>query len=624
MGEARSLGDAVGAFLRRYPPFSEMEPEALAFLIGHLALGYYPAGDTILAPRHGEPGFLYIVQRGAVRREPAEFHRTPTEVAHALGPGECFPVEALIERRPADSIYIAAVDTFCYQLAVADFPELLHRSPRFQDFATRQLASLLRESRRLLKMQHASTATEQQALNRSLRTLLRRAPVACDPATPLQVALAAMQREKTGSIVVVSPSGAPIGILTRHDVLDRVALARADLASPVEQVMSAPVRTIPSDASAYEAALAMARHGIRHLPVVEEGKLLGVVTERDLFALQRVSMRGIHRAIADAAEPAALRQAAADIRRLAEDLLHQGTAAEQLMQIISTLNDALTRRIIELEAARYDLTGIGWCWLAFGSEGRYEQTFASDQDNGLIFSAASPAEARRRLLPFAQAINRTLDTCGFPLCRGEIMAGNPRWCLSLEEWRERFAQWVRDPDPEALLSAAIHFDFRSLYGEEGLAAELRRHLLALTRGNQRFLRQLAQHALEVEPPLGVLRDFVVEERGEHAGTLDLKLRGARPFVDAARVLALATGVEHTGTVQRLRAGGTRLNVPSEETEAAVEAFCFIQQLRLRTGSGPSANRLDPQSLNEVDRRILKECFRQGRKLQLRLKLDYQL
>ncbi|HXF66042.1 MAG TPA: DUF294 nucleotidyltransferase-like domain-containing protein [Burkholderiales bacterium] len=624
MSEARGLGDAVGAFLRRYPPFSEMEHEALVFLTGRLALGYYPAGGTILAPEHGEPCYLYIVQRGTVRLEPAGSARAPAEVAHTLGPGECFPLGALLECRPPDSIYVAAVDTFCYQLPAADFTELLQRSPRFQGFATRHLASLLRESRRLLKMQYASTATEQQALNRSLRTLLRRAPVACDPATPLQEALAAMQREKTGSIVVVSPSGAPLGILTRHDVLDRVALARADLASPIEQVMSAPAHTIHADASAYDAALAMARHGVRHLPVVEEGKLLGVVTERDLFALQRVSMRGIHRAIAGAAEPGALRQAAEDIRRLAEDLLHQGTAAEQLMQIISTLNDALARRIIALEAARHDLTGIGWCWLAFGSEGRYEQTFASDQDNGLIFSAASPADARRRLLPFAQAVNRALDACGFPLCRGEIMAGNPRWCLSLEEWRERFAQWVRDPGPEALLNAAIHFDFRPLHGEEGLAAELRRHLLALTRGNQRFLRQLAQHALEVEPPLGVLRDFVVEERGEHAGTLDLKLRGARPFVDAARVIGLAAGIEHTATVQRLRAGSARLNVPPDEAEAAVEAFCFIQQLRLRTGSGPSANRLDPQGLNEVDRRILKECFRQARKLQLRLKLDYQL
>jgi CBS domain-containing protein len=626
-GALAGLNEAISAFLRRYPPFSDMECEALAFLAGRLALGYYPAGSTILAPPHGQPDFLYIVQRGTVRLEPAAAERAPSEAAHVLGPGECFPVGALLERRPADAAYTAASDTFCYQLASADFAELLQKSPRFRDFATRHLTSLLRESQRLLSMQYASSAIEQQALSRSLRSLIRRPPLACLPSLPLEQALAAMQREKTGSIVIVTPSGEPLGILTRHDVLDRVALARADLASPVERVMSTPVHTLAADATAYDAVLAMARYGVRHLPVVEEGKLVGVVTERDLFALQRVSMRSIHRTISGATDSAVLRQAAEDIRRLAIDLLQQGTAAEQLVQILSTLNDALTRRIIELEAERHDLAGTEWCWLAFGSEGRYEQTLASDQDNGLIFAlphGVTPEQARRRLLPFAQAVNRTLDVCGFPLCRGDIMAGNPRWCLSLDEWREQFAKWVRDPEPEALLNATIHFDFRPLYGAEALAAELRQHLIALTRGNLRFLRQLAQNALEIEPPLGMLRDFVVEESGEHAGTLDLKLRGARLFVDAARVIALAAGVEHTATAQRLRIGGARLNVPAEETEAAVEAFYFIQQLRLRTGSRPHANRLDPQSLNEVDRRILKECFRQARKLQMRLRLDYQL
>jgi CBS domain-containing protein len=351
------------------------------------------------------------------------------------------------------------------------------------------------------------------------------------------------------------------------------------------------------------------------------------VTERDLFALQRTSMREIRRTIARSDGVPALADAARDIRRLANHMLRQGVSAWQLTQIISTLNDALTRRLIKLEHDRHGIQELNWCWLALGSEGRYEQTLATDQDNGLIFEDGGGAGAesmRKRLLPFARSVNDGLDACGFPLCRGEIMAGNPRWCLSLGEWHEQFAGWIRAPQPEALLKASIFFDFRPVYGRDSLAEGLRERLFELTRDNNRFLRSLAETALMTGPPLGLLRDFVVEEGGEHRGTLNLKLSGARLFVDAARVIGLATATAHTGTEQRLRQGGARLNMPGGEIDAMVEAFYFIQQLRLRSHDGTATNRVDPDTLNEVDRRILKECFRQARKLQSRLALDYQL
>jgi CBS domain-containing protein len=345
-------------------------------------------------------------------------------------------------------------------------------------------------------------------------------------------------------------------------------------------------------------------------------------------------MRQINKTIVTAKSAEELQHAASGIRQLAHNLLEHGVAAEQLMLIISTLNDALTQRIVELEQARHELAGIDWCWLAFGSEGRYEQTISTDQDNGLIFKDnqnRSPEQARALLVPFAQAVNRTLDACGFPLCRGNIMAGNPRWCLTLGEWQEQFSSWVRDTEPEALMNAAIFFDIRPLCGKHDLAEELRRHLSSLTHGNARLLRLMAQEALQARPPLGVLRDFVTEDSGEFPHTLDLKKSGARLFVDAARVFSLAAGTSQTGTAQRLREAAARLNIGDAEVAAVVEAFFFIQLLRLRAQitpdqphPGQAHNRIDPYKLNEVDRLILKESFRQARKLQTRLALDYQL
>ncbi len=127
--------------------------------------------------------------------------------------------------------------------------------------------------------------------------------------------------------------------------------------------MTPAPRTLPAEASAYDAALLIAQHGIRHVPVVDGRRLIGVVSERDLFALQRVGIRSIRRDIAGAAGLEELKQAARDIRTLARDLAGAGTAAEPLALIVSTLNDALTRRLIELEQARHELaasSGAGW------------------------------------------------------------------------------------------------------------------------------------------------------------------------------------------------------------------------------------------------------------------------
>jgi len=618
--------------LRRHPPFDGMEADALHFVAERAALGYYPKGTTILAPEQGEPATLFIVQRGVVHLTPVGGDMGWGGAETTLGEGECFSVGALLEQRPTGSRYAAAGDTFCYQLTAADFRELLARSPRFQSFATDYLASLLRESRRLIRVHFSSTVTEQQAMNRSLRSLIQRRPMTCRLDTPIADALRIMHEEKIGSIVIATAQGEPMGIFTRHDLVDRVVLAKTAITEPIAAVMTGAPHTVPASASAYDAALAMAHHGIRHLPVVEDGKLVGVVTERDLFALQRLSMREIRRTIARSKSVAELAEAAGDIRRLAAHMLQQGAASEQLTEIVSTLNDAVTRRLIVIERGRHGIAELNWCWLAFGSEGRYEQTLATDQDNGFIFvvvEGRTPDEMREHFLPFAQAVNQGLDACGFPLCKGDIMAGNPQWCLSLAEWQAAFARWSDHTDPQALLNASIFFDFRPLYGSDELAEALRVSLTGLTGSNPRFLRQMAQQALQTRPPLGLLRDFHVEDVEGHPHTLDLKKSGTRIFVDAARVMALATGTTQSGTAQRLRMAGARLRMSDDEISSAIEAFFFIHMLRLKNQLSSMAglgahNRINPELLNEVDRRILKESLRQARKLQSRLALDYQL
>lgn len=331
-----------------------------------------------------------------------------------------------------------------------------------------------------------------------------------------------------------------------------------------------------------------------------------------------------------AADVATLAVCAAEARQLATALHHDAAGAALVTGVLSRLNDAIVARILVVLQQRFRLPPARWCWLGLGSEGRLEQTLATDQDNGLVFSASDDGEARdlRQLfLPFARAANHALAECGFPLCDGEVMAGNPRWCLSQSEWLESFATWVRTPEPEALLNAAIFFDFRPLAGAGELASGLRHALAELTRGNEIFLRMMTANALAASPPLGRLRDFVTD--GGSGGTIDLKKFGSRIFVDAARIMALGAGAAETSTAARLQRMAADGIMSAADAEAAVHAFHALQGIRFAVqaaaaAGGTAANQLAPQDMNEFDRRVLLEALRQARALQQRLKTRFHM
>ena len=630
----RRVAGSIQSFLKLHAPFNKMGAEALQFFAERAQLCFYAAGGEIVGPDSGNVRFFYLIESGKVQaRQAGEVTVTEYSVL-SLGAGESFPIGAVTAGRPSTNVYTAVEDTFCYQLPAEDFLTLMTTSREFNLFCTQYIASLLNQSRQQLQLQFAQRASEQQTLNSPLAGIGSRSPVSVAPETPLRAALESMSKAGVGSLVIAGENRKPVGVFTRSDLLDRVVLADLPHTAPISQAMSPTPCMLEEHATAYDAMLAMATNGIRHVLVTDaEGKLTGVVSERDLFALQRVGLRQIRQTIESAANVEALQQSAADVRQLSFNMLAQGVGAEQLTQFISALNDALTRRVIQLNLENHNFDGIEWAWLAFGSEGRDEQTFSTDQDNGIVFACADEAAVdglRQRFLAFALEVNQDLDRCGFPLCKGNIMASNPQWCLTLDEWKNQFSKWVRSPEPDALLNASIFFDFRALFGNAELAEQMRRFLLTATGGNSLFLQSMARNALSVAPPLGTIRDFITDLEPGNPGKIDLKKYGSRIFVDVARIYALATGVHNTNSVQRLRIASKRLAIRDEQVNAVLEGLDFIQLLRLRhqyLEDKPGVqgdNLIDPNDLNELDRRVLKESFRQARKLQTRLKLDYQV
>jgi CBS domain-containing protein len=392
----------------------------------------------------------------------------------------------------------------------------------------------------------------------------------------------------------------------------------------IGEVMSRPVRALSIQHTAQDAALLMSRYTLRHVAVVDGERLVGIVSERDLFALSRLSVQRVSGELRAAEDVPAVLEQAPRIRELARLLAGQGVGAKTLTGLIAHLNDLLTERLVQLHAQALGLDLEQAAWLAFGSEGRGEQTIATDQDNGIVFVSDDPDTDRPRWLALGQAVCSSLSEAGFPLCKGGVMASHPDCCRSVQEWRDAFLGWLGQGTPEDLLRVSIFFDARAVAGQAHLAQPLRE--LARGPASPRFLRLMAENALRWKPPLSWRGALDPEERDGVAG-LDLKAQGTVLFVEAARLMALAQGVDAVGTRERLLLSGEALGVGEAERTGWAAAFEFLQGLRLQVQLAPEASGLGGNwvpiaRLNDLDRRTLRVSLRVAQRLQQRVQLDH--
>ncbi|NWD70126.1 CBS domain-containing protein [Pseudomonas gingeri] len=620
-------------FLQRFPPFNQMENAHLAYLVEQCQLRFYSMGESIIKPVDGPVEHFYIVKQGRVVGERPHTAKGGTETVFEITTGECFPLAALLGERATRTEHLAGEDTFCLQLNKPAFIKLFSSSETFRNFALRCVSSLLDQVNQQVQRKAVETLGTQYSLNSRLGELAMRHPVTCSPSTPLREAVTLMHEQQVGSIVVVNEAKAPLGIFTLRDLRQVVADGVHDFNHPIDQHMTQAPFALTPDHSAFDAAIAMTERHIAHVCLVKDQRLCGVVSERDLFSLQRVDLVHLARTIRSAARLDNLIAIRGEIGQLVERMLAHGASSTQITHIITLLNDHTVCRVIELTLADKGDPGVPFSWLCFGSEGRREQTLYTDQDNGILFEArdaAHAAEIRGKLLPLAQQINQSLALCGFSLCKGNIMAGNPELCLSRAEWARRFSAFIREATPENLLASSIYFDLRVVWGEEQTCQQLRQGILAQVADNRLFQRMMADNALRQRPPVGRLREFVLSRNGGDKATLDLKVQGLTPFVDGARLLALANGIEAGNTLERLRQLVAKDVIERLDGAAYEEAYHFIQQTRLQQHqlqtrhNLPYSNRVDPDSLNQLDRRILREALRQAQRLQSSLALRYQL
>jgi CBS domain-containing protein len=606
-------------FLAGHHPFDVLPGEALDRLPGMLAVRYLRRGTRLPTP-DDTGNDLYIVRQGAV-----ELRDQSGELIDILGEGELLPDACRANGAGSGMTSLASEDTLVYLLPCVRLDELCRGYP---DFSRHFDASL---TERLEKAIEALRMTPQRGsglLTVPVANLVKRQPVCVTPQTSIREAATKMNSEGVSSLLIMN-GGQLVGMITDRDLRGRCIAKGIDTARPVAEIMTAQVHTITTASLGFEALMRMSRLKVHHLPVVDGRKVVGMLSTTDL--VRHESANAVY-LVGDVSKATSVEDLAETSRKLPElqvQLSLAGASASHVGEAVSTVNDAITQRLLALAEQQLGAPPVPYAWVTGGSHARREQTSHSDQDNALIISDAFRPEHGGYFESLARCVNDGLNACGFVYCPGDVMASNPKWRQKRQVWRRYFDTWIDEPEPMALMLSSVFFDLRVVHGDVSLLESLQRENLEKSRANGIFLAHMAANALTHRPPLGFFRNIVLIHGGEHDKTFDIKHRGTVPVIDLARIYSLAEGIEQTNTLERLRAATGTPALSSQGARNLQDAYEFIATLRVRhqahqLRAGTSAdNFLATGELSQLERSQLKDAFGIIATMQQALEQRYQ-
>jgi len=609
----------VRDFLAEHPPFDALPDAALNALPKQLSIRYLRRGTPFPGPE--EAGhYLCMVRQGAL-----ELRGTGGILLDKLGEGAIHAAPCLEQAQETELHGTAVEDTLLYLLPCSALTALRNEHPAFDDHFNRSVRERLRRALHNLQ-QNSGGGGSLMAVTAG--ELVARAPVTARPAITIRAAAEVMAREKVSSLLLMEGEQLQ-GIVTDRDLRSRCLAAGLDSGTRVADIMTRTLHPVELSTPAFEALLAMTRRNVHHLPVIDNGRVIGVLSTSDFIRHQSANTVYLAGEIARCSDLDALVAASRRIPESHLQLVRAGASWYQTGQAMATVTDAITRRLLQLAEAELGPPPVPYVWLACGSQARHEQTALTDQDNALLLDDSFAPKHADYFTALAERVNNGLADCGFPYCPGEVMAKTEQWRQPLRVWREYFHRWIDAPEPKALMHYSIFFDMRPVFGEERLCHELRAGVLRQARENGIFLAYLAANALHQRPPLGFFRHFVLIGDGEHENAFDIKRRGIIPVTDLARLFALTGGLPELNTTDRLQAAQEAELLSPESATELREAYAFIGTLRARhqaeqiaRGEEPD-NYLAPEQLSRLERHHLKEAFTVIRRLQDTLEQRYQ-
>ena len=599
-------------FIKTLPPFDQLTDQLISQCCQSLSVVYYNKNEQLVHVDSNEPQ-LYIVRSGAF-----EVTTANGELIDRISDGQYFGFSGMLSGEKVINKVHILEDGLIYQLPLKSFNHLRAANQAFDRFFNQAFAKRIRNQ---------GDISSNKINTGRISSLISEKMVSIDCHSTIQQAAVLMSAKRVSSLIVLENTQL-VGIITDRDLRNRVLAKGLTSKTIIKTIMTKHPITVSKNALIFEAMLLMSEKNINHLPIVANSQPISMLTGTDIMRSQSSQPLLLIGQIDRQNSIESLVTVSEQLPALLQNLINSDAKAQEIGRILTLVTDALTKRLIFIAQQQLGEAPMPFCWLAFGSQARQDQAAGSDQDNALLLENETDPDSKRYFKQLAKLVCDGLDQCGFPYCPGNIMATNPQWRGSLEQWQTQFSQWINSPQPQALLHATIFFDMRPIYGDISLFAQLQNKILKQTKNNDIFLAALTRNATQQVAPLGFFKNFVIERDGSEVKGIDLKHKGLALINDIARIYALANGIQIANTKQRLMALIGVHGINKQDIENLIDAAEFIAHKRLVNQGNqykenePLSNYLLPDSLSSLARHHLKDAFKVIDDSQTGIKLKY--
>ncbi|WP_300440982.1 DUF294 nucleotidyltransferase-like domain-containing protein [Christiangramia sp.] len=633
-----SIATRIADFLRNFPPFSLLENSQLEVVAREIKVIYFKQGETIFAKDENVHEYFYIVQKGAVDLQKIDENHNP-ETIDKCDEGDIFGLRPLFAKENYQINAITDEESVIYAIPLHIFRPYAISNANVGNFLMESFASNTRnpystENRGKLISEDEDISFKQEALFELQPINIIKKIVTVSPETSIKKSAILMSNKNVGSVIVVE-NKKPVGIVTDVDFRELVVTGKFPIEKTISEVMNSPVICYSKELTISQAQLTMMKHNINHICITKDGtpntKVKGIVSEHDIMVSQGNNPAVLMKAIKRAGSTKKLKRIRNKISTLLNGYLKSNIPLTHISNIIFELNDATIKRTIERCIEKMESpVPVRFAWMSLGSQGRKEQLLHTDQDNALIFEDVPEEkleETRLYFLKLAKKITKRLNIIGYQFCPAEMMARNPKYCLSLSEWKDQFSQWVTSSGKDEILLCQIFFDFDISYGDVRLTNQLSDHVFEILKGNRNFLNRLAAQALRNPSPLGFFRQFLVEHDGEKKDLFDIKKRGILPLTDAARVLILEHQVKNISNTAERFQKLAQLEPNNKEIYQAC-AYSSKVLIKFRTKQGlknkDNGRFINLEDLGKEDKIKLKRCFKTIKEIQELIKVRFEI
>jgi len=623
-----TISHRVADFLKGFPPFSFLHQKDLEKLSEQISIVYKDKDAVIFAENEKTHDSFYVVHKGAVALKKSQ----KNAVLDMCDEGDIFGLRPLLAQENYIMEAVAYEETILYAIPIAVFKPYALENRTVGNFLIESYASNTRNPYSDIHkdklygddLVHENHHAERDSFDLQPIKYSKKI-VTCGPSTTARDIAKIMTKKKVGAILIVDEM-LPIGIITDKDLRNKIVTGDYSILTTAETIMTKPVITYPKKMTVTEAQMAMMKSNISYLCLTKDGttntKAVGILSKHDVMVALGNNPAVLIKALKRAKKAKEIKPIRARIMQLLQGYLDQNIPMTLISKIITELNEACTTRVIEISLEKMSSPPpVKFAWLALGSQGRSEQMLHTDQDNAIVYENVSDVfkeETRVYFLKFAALVNKGLFEIGYDYCPAEMMASNPKWCMSLEEWKNQVYHWITNPGKNEVLLSFIFFDYSLTYGDAVIVDELSESIFENVKANPIFYVHLVSGALQSPSPTGFFRQFLVEQDGANKDHFDIKRRALMPLTDAARVLILSHSVKSISNTAERFEKLAELEPNNRELYLSC-SYSFKALLKFRTKQGllhhDSGQFIALESLSKMEKIKLKRTFKTIKELQ---------